>query len=162
MNLELLSRCPIWDTWDSGTSWDSIEFLEQAADHRFAEAQFDGNLANRSSCGFQCGHLLLSLLPILERESSQVFAFMGIANKSEMKETICLDDLVKENVISAVLDLARPSLELLDIPEPGVPARHAYGECAVKEVVQALAPGQVVCGNWPGGIALGSMGNNEE
>ena len=100
VSLELFSRCPIWDTWDSGTSWDSIEFLEQAADHGFAEAQFDGNLANRSSCGFQCGHLLLSLLPILERESSQVFVFMGIANKSEMKKTIGLDDLVKENVIS--------------------------------------------------------------
>ena len=60
----LLSRCPSRDTWDSGTSWDSFELLEQAADGRFAEAQFDGDLADRFTGVFQFGYLLLALFLI--------------------------------------------------------------------------------------------------
>lgn len=154
----LLSRCPSRDTWDSGTSWDSFELLEQAADGRFAEAQFDGDLADRFSGCFQFSHLLLALLPIIRSENSQVFAFTGIADEGELKETLGLDDFIEEDVISAVLDLTGPGLELLDIPELVIPAGHTDGEGAVKEVVQALAPGQVILGDWPGGVTLGGMG----
>ena len=91
-----------------------------------------------------------------------MFALTGIANQGESKEAIGLDDFIEEDVISAVLDFARPCLELLDITEPAILARHADGEGAVKEVVKALAPSQVILGDWPGGIPLGSMGYHED
>ena len=158
----LLSRCPSRDTWDSGTSWDSFELLEQAADGRFAEAQFDGDLTDRFSGGFQISHLLLALFLVLWTESPEVIAFTGIADQGESKETIGLDDFIEEDIISAVLDFTGPGLQLLDIPEFVIPARHTDGEGAVKEVVQALAPGQVILVDWPGGVALGSMGYHED
>ena len=76
-SLELLSRCPSWDTWDSGTSWDSFEFLEQAADGGFAEAQLDGDLADRFTGVFQFGYLLLALFLVFRTESPKMLALAG-------------------------------------------------------------------------------------
>ena len=73
----LLSRCPSRDTWDSGTSWDSFEFLEQAADGGFAEAQLDGDLADRFTGCFQFGYLLLALFLVFRTESPKKLALAG-------------------------------------------------------------------------------------
>ena len=102
--------------WDSGTSWDSFELFEQTADGGFAEAQFGGDLADRFSGCFQFGYLLLALFLVFRTERPEVIAFAGIANQGESKEAIGLDDFIEEDIISAVLDLTGPGLELLNIP----------------------------------------------
>ena len=91
-----------------------------------------------------------------------MIAFAGIADQGESKEAIGLDDFIEKDIISAVLDLAGPGLQLLDIPELVILARHADGKGTVKEVVKALTPGQVILGDWPGRVAFGGMGYHKD
>ena len=152
-----MSHCPTGDTGTLGRGG-TVEFLVYAADGGLAEAQFGGCFTDAFSNGLHFCYLLFTLFFIFGTESPQMIALTGIANQGESKEAIGLDDFIEEDIISAVLDLTGPGLELLYIPELVIPAGHTDGEGAVKEVVQALAPGQVILSDWPGGVTLGGMG----
>ena len=110
-----MSLCPTGDIGTLGRGG-TVEFLVYAADGGLAEAQFGGCLTDAFSNGLHLCYLLLALFFIFGRKSPQMFALTGIANQGESKEAIGLDDFLQEDIISAVLDLTRPGLELLNIP----------------------------------------------
>jgi hypothetical protein len=117
----LLSHCPTGDTGTLGRGG-TVEFLVYAADSGLAEAQFGGCFTDAFSNGLHFCYLLFTLFFIFGTESPQMITLTGIANQGESKEAIGLDDFIEEDIISAVLDLTGPGLELFDIPEPVVPA----------------------------------------
>lgn len=74
----------------------------------------------------------------------QVFLFLGIAVSLEVQEAVLLDEVVDNDIVAVVQELAGANFDLFQVPEVVVPGAASKCDAGIEETDQLGTSGKVV------------------